>query len=67
KQHKVQVLQLPNDVLHQLHILSNDVVAEVADRNKMARKVYDSVLKFKDTALAWHNISERAYLNAREA
>ncbi|MDH5233285.1 MAG: TRAP transporter substrate-binding protein DctP, partial [Gammaproteobacteria bacterium] len=45
KQHKVQVLQLPNDVLHQLHILSNDVVAEVADRNKMARKVYDSVLK----------------------
>ena len=42
-----------------------EVVAEVAERDPMSRKVYESFRKFRDQAIAWHNVSERAYLNAR--
>lgn len=63
--HKVQVKQLPDDVLKKLHQLSNEVVAEMAEKDKFVKKVYDSVQAFQKQAIEWHNISERAYLNAR--
>ena len=63
--HKVELRKFPDEVLAELRRLSDEVVAEIADKDPLSRKVYDSYRKFRQQALAWHDISERAYLNAR--
>ncbi|MDH5258830.1 MAG: TRAP transporter substrate-binding protein [Gammaproteobacteria bacterium] len=63
--HKVQVKRLPDDVLKNLRELSEKVVADVASKDPVTLKVYKSYHQFREQAIAWHNISERAYFNAR--
>jgi len=63
--HKVDLRKFPDEVLKRLHTISNEVVAEVAEREPAAGRVYASFRKFRDQAVAWHEVSERAYLNAR--
>lgn len=65
--HKVQVKRLPDDVLKNLQNLSEEVVADVAAKDPVTAKVYKSYHRFREQAIAWHNISERSYLNARGA
>jgi len=64
-EHGVELRQFPDEVLKKLKALSDEVVAEVAEKDPMSKKVYDSFRKFRDQAIAWHNVSERAYLNGR--
>ena len=64
-EHGVELRQFPDEVLKKLKTLSDEVVAEVAEKDPMSKKVYDSFRKFRDQAIAWHNVSERAYLNGR--
>ncbi|MDH3325891.1 MAG: TRAP transporter substrate-binding protein [Gammaproteobacteria bacterium] len=64
--HKVQVKRLPDDVLENLRALSEEVVADVASKDPVTAKVYESYHQFRKQAIAWSNVSERAYLNARE-
>ncbi len=64
-QHEVQLRKLPDDVLKTLRDLSDAVVAEVAEKDALSRKVYEAYLAFREQAIAWHDVSERAYLNAR--
>lgn len=63
--HKVDLRRFPDDVLNKLKTLSDEVVAEVASKDKISKKVFESYRKFREQAMAWHDISERAYLNAR--
>lgn len=63
--HKVDLRRFPDDVLNKLRTLSDEVVAEVAAKDKLSKKVFDSYRTFREQAIAWHDISERAYLNAR--
>jgi TRAP-type mannitol/chloroaromatic compound transport system substrate-binding protein len=64
-EHKVDLRRFPDEVLSKLRDLSDEVVAEVASKDPMSKKVYESYKKFRDQVIAWHDISERAYLNAR--
>jgi len=64
-EHKVDLRRFPDEVLKKLRELSDEVVAEVAAKDPMSKKVYDSFKSFRDQAIAWHDVSERAYLNAR--
>jgi TRAP-type mannitol/chloroaromatic compound transport system substrate-binding protein len=64
-EHKVDLRRLPDEVLQTLYKISNDVVAEIADRDPFSRKVYESYLKFREQAMARQEISELAYLNVR--
>ncbi|MDH4275422.1 MAG: TRAP transporter substrate-binding protein [Gammaproteobacteria bacterium] len=64
-EHKVLVKAIPDDVLKQLHKLSEEVVAGVATKDAMSKKVYDSYLKFRAEVKNWHDVSELAYYNAR--
>ena len=64
-EHGVKVMALPDDVLKKLLDLSEDVVAELADSDAMARRVHDSVMNFKQQVSAWHRLSEQAFLRAR--
>jgi TRAP-type mannitol/chloroaromatic compound transport system substrate-binding protein len=65
EEHHVDVRALPDDVLARLRALSDEVVAEVAAKDPLSGKVYRSFQEFRRQVTAWHNISERAYLNAR--
>ena len=63
--HKVKLRRYPDDVLNKIKILSDEVVAEVGAKDALTKKVFESYKNFRDQAIAWHNISERAYLDAR--
>jgi len=63
--HKVELRPFPDAVIKRLRGLSDEVVAEVANKDKMSKKVYRSFIKFRDQAKAWHDISEAAYMRAR--
>lgn len=65
KKHQVDLRRYPDEVLAKLKTLANEVLTEVADNDPVAKEVYTSYMKFKQQVLAWHDISERAYLNAR--
>jgi len=64
--HKVAVKRLPDEVLTNLRTLSEQVVADVASKDPLTKKVYESYFQFREQSIAWQNISERAYLNARD-
>jgi TRAP-type mannitol/chloroaromatic compound transport system substrate-binding protein len=54
-------------VLARLRTLSDEVVAEIASGDPLSGRVYDSFTRFRTQVEAWHDISERAYLNVRGA
>ncbi len=64
-EHKVDLRRLPDTVMARLKQLSDEVVAEIAEKDPLSQKVYTSFVKFRDQVMAWHDVSERAYLNAR--
>ncbi|PLY16841.1 MAG: ABC transporter substrate-binding protein [Sedimenticola sp.] len=64
-EHKVDLRQYPDEVMKKLKELSDEVVSELAAKDPMSGKVFASFRKFRDQAIAWHNVSERAYLNQR--
>ena len=63
--HKVDLRRFPEDVLKKLKTLSDEVIAEVAAKDPMSQKVYDSFRAFRDKVIAWHDVSEKAFLDAR--
>jgi len=65
EEHKVELRPFPDEVLKRLKELSDQVVADVAKKDPLSKKVYESFQRFREEAIAWHNVSERAYLNAR--
>ena len=66
EKHKVDLRRYPDDVLKKLRNLSDEVVAEVAQKDKTSKKVYESFRKFRDQAMEWHRISEQTYMAARD-
>lgn len=66
-EHQVDVRRFPPEVLEKLRGLSQEVVAEVAQNDPLAKRVHESYRDFAQRVLKWHDISERAYLNARAA
>jgi len=64
--HKVKLRPFPDDVLKKLAQLSEQVVKEVAAKDKDAQKIYQSFYSFRKQAMAWHRISEQAFMRARE-
>jgi TRAP-type mannitol/chloroaromatic compound transport system substrate-binding protein len=58
---KVEVLQLPLPVLHDLKKLSAEVVKEESEKTPMARKVHASFSKFQALVGPWDHVAEGAY------
>ena len=57
--------KFPDEVMQKLKELSDKVVSEEAANDEKTKKVFDSFVKFRDQATKWHQVSEQAYLNAR--
>lgn len=66
-EHKVQLRRFPDAVMQKLKVISDEVVGEIAKKDALSQRVYDSFRAYRDQVIAWHDISERAYLNARGA
>lgn len=64
-EHNVQLKRFPFDVLQKLRDLSDQVVSEVAEKDALGKKIFASFREYRANVLAWHDISERAFLNAR--
>jgi TRAP-type mannitol/chloroaromatic compound transport system substrate-binding protein len=63
--HKVQVLPLPDAVLKKLITLSDEVIGELAAKDPMAKKIYQSVWQFRKQVMQWGAVSEQAFMRAR--
>lgn len=66
-EHNVEIFQYPEDVLNALKQISDEVVLELANENAESREIYDSYSQFLAGSRKWSGLSERAYLNARDA
>jgi TRAP-type mannitol/chloroaromatic compound transport system substrate-binding protein len=64
-EHNVELRKFPDEVMQKLKELSDKVVSEEAANDEKTKKVFDSFVKFRDQATKWHQVSEQAYLNAR--
>lgn len=64
-QHGVQIRMFPDDVIAAARKRAEDVIASIADKGEMARKVADSYRAFRSQSGAWSNLSIRAVLDAR--
>ena len=61
-----QLRKLPDDVLQVLYDNGQVALANLAANDPMARKIAASYAAFADDVRAYHEISERAYLNVRD-
>ena len=66
EEHNVQLRPFPKDVLEALKAASEETLEEVAAGDEMSAKVYASFKEFREKVGAWHAVSERAYINARD-
>ena len=66
-EHHVDVRALPDSVLARLRELSEQVVADIAGKDALTQRVFDSYRAFQHQVFAWHDISERAYMNVRSS
>ena len=66
--HGVQLRQLPADVLQRIRKISYAMTEEIVDPDdELANRIYNSYQTYRDGVLSYHEISERAYINARAA
>ena len=64
--HGVELRRLPDEVLLALAKASEEVLAELVAQDSMAAKINQSYTSFYKNVRAYHQISERAYINSRE-
>ncbi|MEX2488163.1 MAG: TRAP transporter substrate-binding protein [Pseudomonadales bacterium] len=64
-EHGVELRKLPDDVIAELKKLSKEVVSEIPGDDPLARRIYESYSDFREQVMEYHEISERAYINAR--
>jgi TRAP-type mannitol/chloroaromatic compound transport system substrate-binding protein len=66
-EHGVQLRRLPDDVIAALRASSKEVVAEIAEADPLAKRIYDSYMDYLEDVRRYHSISEQAYMNLRES
>ena len=66
KEHGAQLRQFPADVLQGLRKVSGEVMTEVAEGDAMSKKVHTAYMEFLEKARAYTDLSELAYVKARD-
>jgi TRAP-type mannitol/chloroaromatic compound transport system substrate-binding protein len=64
--HNVELRRFPEDVILKLRALSDEVVAEIAEKDEFSSRVYSSYKKFLSQSKEWSDIGELTYLQARD-
>lgn len=65
QKHNVQLKRLPRDVLVAMGNAANEVLAEIVAKDAMNKKIADSFLKFRDSAIPWSRVGEMSQFEAR--
>ncbi len=65
KKHNVVLKRFPDAVLKKMGELSKVVVEEVANKDPLSKKVYDSFNEYRAQSIEWANIGEVGYSLAR--
>ena len=63
--HGVELRKLPDDVIEEFRKISNKILNDLSEEDETIAKVYSSYLKFKKDVSAYHEISEDAFIEAR--
>ena len=63
--HGVELKRLPDDVLDEIKKISYEMTAEIAGDDPLSQKIYNSYQQYRKGVVEYHEISERAYINAR--
>src|SRR3954463_294918 len=66
ERHGVQLKTFPADVVAAARKVAAEVLADLAGRSDVARKVHDSYAAFRERTAPWSKVSIRAVLEARE-
>ena len=64
--HNVKLSYLPDTVIEALRDMTSQVVTGLADRDATSGRVYAAYRKFAQQAMGWTEVSEFAYLKARD-
>ncbi len=64
-EHGVQLRRFPDEVIARLKALSDELLEEIAASDPDSRRVHESQKAFLASVRAWHDVSERAYFDAR--
>ena len=63
--HGIQLREFSAPVIQAMGRISTEVLAELAEADPMSRRVYDSFLENRRSLMAWGEVSDRAFHNAR--
>jgi len=64
--HGVELRKLPDDVLAELKKISYELTAQIAaEDDELAQRIFASYQQYREGVVEYHEISERAYINAR--
>lgn len=61
----IEIRKFDDELLRALAKTSDEVLAEVGNKDGMTRRVYQSYTEFRNRAARWADVSERGFLNAR--
>jgi TRAP-type mannitol/chloroaromatic compound transport system substrate-binding protein len=64
-EHGVKLHRFSDDILQALGEASGDVVADAAQESELTKRIYQSYMAFRDKMIAWTDIANRGFLNAR--
>jgi len=64
-EHGVELRKLPDDVIAEFKVISNQILEENAAKDELVNRVYQSYKQFKEEVSAYHKVSEDAFVEAR--
>ena len=64
--HGVELRRLPDDVIEEFRMISDQILEELAQEDETIAKVYNSYKSFKQDVSEYHKISEDAFIEARD-
>ena len=63
--HGVELRKLPDDVIEEFRDISEKILNDLAKKDEVIGRVYDSYSEFKKNVSAYHEISEDAFIESR--
>ena len=64
QKHGVEVRRLPDEVLQELRVVADELVAEIPGDDPLAKRIHDSYSSFRESIFSYHNVAEHAYIKA---
>lgn len=63
EEEQVNIRQFPKEVLDTLRSYTEDILAELIEKDANAKKIYDSFQEYRKKAIAWSALTEKVFYN----